>query len=258
MSNIDIKWIKLSVAMFDDEKIKLLEDMPDYRALQLIWIKLICLAGKINSHGYIFLAENIPYNNEQLATLFREPVNTIELALTLFTRMKMIEIDNNGVLINNFEKHQSLDKLAKIKDDTKKRVERFRAKSKELNQACNVTETLLLTQCNATDKIRLDKITLDKKGVRGAGDSSKLKLFTELYTSSICTDIPPLLMIELEKLADKYEYSWFEYAISESVKNNARNFKYVQAILENCSVKGFIPSSQVKEQPRKVIYKELK
>jgi DNA replication protein DnaD len=88
--------------------------------------------------------------------------------------------------------------------------------------------------------------------------NDKLTKITELYTSSICTDIPPLLMKELEKLADKYEYSWFEYAIGESVKNNARNFKYVQAILENCSIKGFIPSSQVKEQPRKVIYKELK
>jgi predicted phage replisome organizer len=155
----DVKWIKLSVSMFDDEKIKLLESMPDYRALQLIWVKLICLAGKGNTHGYIFLTENIPYSPEQLSNLFREPVKTIELALSVFERMNMISVDDNGsIMLINFEKHQDLDKLAALRENTRQRVERHRLKTKTLllPESCNVT----VTECNATEEKRRDKNTL--------------------------------------------------------------------------------------------------
>ena len=171
MSNSgEVKWIKLSVGMFDDEKIKLLESMPDYRALQLIWVKLICLAGRGNTHGYIFLTENLPYSPEQLACLFREPVKTIELALSVFERMNMITIDGNGIMLINFEKHQDLDKLAAIRENTRQRVERHRLKNKTLllTEASNVT----VTESNATEEIRGDKITTTLKG-----DESPLDFF---------------------------------------------------------------------------------
>ena len=42
----EIKWIKLSVDMFDDEKIKLLEKMPEGDTMIVIWCKLLTMAGK--------------------------------------------------------------------------------------------------------------------------------------------------------------------------------------------------------------------
>ena len=44
----DIKWIKITTDMFDDEKIKVIEAMPDRDAILIIWIKLLTLAGKVN------------------------------------------------------------------------------------------------------------------------------------------------------------------------------------------------------------------
>ncbi len=40
----DVKWIKLTTFMFDDEKIKLIESMPDADAVLVIWIKLLIQA----------------------------------------------------------------------------------------------------------------------------------------------------------------------------------------------------------------------
>ena len=56
----EVKWIKLLTEMFDDEKIKLIEAVPEADMILVIWIKLLTLAGKKNMNGYIFLTENIP------------------------------------------------------------------------------------------------------------------------------------------------------------------------------------------------------
>lgn len=148
-----VRWISISTNMFDDEKIKLLEQMPDYRALQLIWIKLICHAGKCNSRGYIFLAENIPYTNEQLSILFREPVKTIELSLLTFEKLGMIKLEDGKIWLTHFaEWNGHLLKLENYREKTKNRVKRYRER-KALPQAqnsSNVNGNVTVTECNDT------------------------------------------------------------------------------------------------------------
>jgi predicted phage replisome organizer len=152
-----VKWIKLSVSMFDDEKIRLIESMPDSDTVLTIWIKLLVLAGKTNATGYLYLSQNIPYTDEMLATIFNRPLNTVRYALETFKQFGMVEIDdNNFMYISNWEKHQTLDKAEKIKEQTKKRVAEHRERKKlelGLNQK-NVT--LHVTQSNATE-LELEK-----------------------------------------------------------------------------------------------------
>ncbi len=70
----EIKFVKLSTHMFDDEKIKLIEQMPEADTLLIIWVKLLAQAGKTNASGYIFLSENVPYTDEMLAAIFSRPL----------------------------------------------------------------------------------------------------------------------------------------------------------------------------------------
>ena len=42
----DVKWIKITTDIFDDEKILLIESLPDSYAIITVWFKLLCLAGK--------------------------------------------------------------------------------------------------------------------------------------------------------------------------------------------------------------------
>ena len=45
----DVKWIKITTDIFDDEKILLIESLPDAYSIITVWFKLLCLAGKHTS-----------------------------------------------------------------------------------------------------------------------------------------------------------------------------------------------------------------
>lgn len=156
----EVKWIKLTVDMFDDEKIKIIQSMPEGDALLIVWIKLLTLAGKTNDGGYIYISDGMPYTDEMLSVIINKPLNTIRLALDTFSKLGMIENDIKGIYLLNFEKHQSLDKLAEIREQTRKRVAKYRENRKALTSGneCNVTETLR----NATDIDIEEDIDIDK------------------------------------------------------------------------------------------------
>ena len=133
MSEVNVKWIKLSTTMFEDEKIRIIESMPEADTLLIIWVKLLAQAGKINASGYIFLNENIPYTEDMLATIFNRPLNTVRMALSTFQKFGMIHIDENHYInVVNWGKHQSLDKLEQIKEKDRLRKQKQRAKQKQL------------------------------------------------------------------------------------------------------------------------------
>ena len=185
----EVKWIKITTTMFDDEKIKIIESMPDADSILIIWIKLLTLAGKTNTNGFIFLAENIPYTDEMLSTLFNRPLNTVRLALETFKRFGMIDYDEQNFLhISNWDKHQNIDGLDKIREQTKKRVASYRKRQRQLPES-NVT----VTRGNATD-IELDiEEERDKEVIR-----VPYQKILNLYLS-ICISFPKVRALSKER-----------------------------------------------------------
>jgi predicted phage replisome organizer len=161
----EVKWIKIVTDVFDDEKILMIESMPEADSIIVIWFKLLCLAGKQNNSG-VFQLGQMPYTDEMFSTIFRRPLNTIRLALKTFEQFSMIEIINHTVTIPNWEKHQAIDKLDEIREQTRKRVAKHRDKQKLLTTS-NVTSNATVTHCNALDKKRLEE---DKKESRLEGE----------------------------------------------------------------------------------------
>lgn len=147
----EVKWIKIVTDIFDDEKMLLIDALPERDAIIVIWLKLLCLAGKQNNGGVFMISDKIAYTDEMLATIFRRPLNTVRLALQTFEQFGMIEIINNTITIPNWEKHQSLDKLSQAKEKNRARVEAYRERQKQLVK-CNAYSNVTVTQCNATDK----------------------------------------------------------------------------------------------------------
>lgn len=155
----DVKWIKLSTHMFEDEKIRLIETMPEADTILVIWIKLLSQAGKTNASGYIYLNENIPFTDEMLSTIFNRPLNTVRLALQTFEQFGMIEIsDKHFISISNWEKHQNIAGLERIREQTRQRVAKHREK-KQLS----VTENVTLR--NATEEELEEDKELEKKEI---------------------------------------------------------------------------------------------
>lgn len=111
----EIKWIKITTDIFDDEKILLIESLPDAYAIVTVWFKLLCLAGKQNNSG-VFMMGRIPYTDKMLATIFRMKETTVTMALQTFEQFGMIEIVDGVITIPNWGKHQSLDAYEKRKE----------------------------------------------------------------------------------------------------------------------------------------------
>ena len=154
---MDVKWIKICVDIFDDEKILLIESLPDADSIIVCWFKLLCLAGKQNNSGVLMVHE-IAYTDEMLATVFRRPVQTVRLALQTFEKLGMVEIINGAITIPNWGKHQNLEGIERVREQTRDRVSRYRERQKLLADS-NVTSNATVTEGNGTD-IEEDK---DKK-----------------------------------------------------------------------------------------------
>lgn len=142
--------------MFDDEKIRLIQSVPESDAILVIWIRLLVLAGKTNDDGLIYIQRNMPYSEEMLATLFGKNVNTVRLALTTLANFNMIDLTSDGLIaVTNWEKHQNVEGLEKIREQNRLRAKRHYDKQKNSNVS--------LTLSNATDIDKELDIDIDKE-----------------------------------------------------------------------------------------------
>ena len=128
----EVKWIKIATDIFDDEKILLIEGLPDAYAIITVWFKLLCLAGKKNNGGVFLMNDKIPYTDKMLATIFRMNESTVKFALNAFEQFKMIEIVEGIITIPNWNKHQTLDAYERKKERDRLYQEERRAKQRAL------------------------------------------------------------------------------------------------------------------------------
>ncbi|PCX66792.1 phage replisome organizer N-terminal domain-containing protein [Listeria monocytogenes] len=240
-----IQWIKLSVNMFDDEKIKLLEKMPEGNQMLIVWIRLLALAGKTNDKGRIYLNENVPYTEDMLATLFNRDVGIIRVTLHTLQGFGMIQKTENGLIeIENWEKHQNVDGMERVREQTRKRVEKHREAMRQNRIAsgdskgdkeCNVTSSVTVTQSNAID---IDK-ELDKD-ININNSDLNFKDFWEQNGFGM------MLPVEMEKLlawvddfAGNREIVMKALEVTSEQGANKRNYAYVNKILKNWENRGF-------------------
>lgn len=148
----EIRWIKLRIDMFDDEKIKIIQSMPEGDAILVIWIRIIALAGKCNAGGLVLVEDEFPYTDEMLSVIFGRPLATIRLALKTFEKFRMIESTEKGFYITNFNKHQNVEGMDKIREQNRIRKQRERAKKKALGLETSSQETNALPDAQAAEK----------------------------------------------------------------------------------------------------------
>ena len=133
----DVKWIKIVTNIFDDEKILLIESLPDSDAIIVIWFKLLCFAGKQNNKGVLMLNDKIAYTDEMLATIFRRKKSTVKMALQVFENFGMIEIVDGVITIPNWGKHQNMDRIEAKNAYMRNYMQNYREKQKALTYKAN-------------------------------------------------------------------------------------------------------------------------
>lgn len=142
-------WIKVTTAIWDDEKIKIIEAMPERDSIMVIWFKLLTQAGKCNEGGRLQLTDYIPLDAELMAGIFNRTQADVERALAVFKRFGMVECDDMEFpFLPNWHKHQNIDALEKLQDArekekeaNKRRVAEYRERQKAKRDG-NVTVTI--------------------------------------------------------------------------------------------------------------------
>ncbi|EJG4660749.1 phage replisome organizer N-terminal domain-containing protein [Enterococcus faecalis] len=208
----EISWIKLKTTMFDDEKIKLIQSMPEADAILVIWIRLLVLAGKTNDEGLIYIQRNMPYTEEMLATLFSKPVNVVRLALMTLQQFNMIDLNEDGLIaIENWDKHQNIEGMEKVHLKNAERVRKHRERKKqqalEDKNSGNVTCNVTVTDCNGTDidkEIDIDKDKKNRSKTSCKYSNEHLRL-AEKLKNNLINDFPSeMKKVKIEKWADVF------------------------------------------------------
>lgn len=270
----EIQWIKLSVNMFDDEKIKLIRTMPEGNNIVLFWIQLLCLAGKINDGGMVYFGQNLAYSDEMLSTILDIPINIVRSGLKTLDQFGMIEISDDGVIdITNWEKHQNIDGMAMIREQNRLRKKKYDLRKKvkalgynpddenvpkdinDLEAFIEKINNVPVTLRNATDKNREEKNREDKSKTTAVQSQAQsvlhfyqnnfgvLSNYIQSDLMQWCSDLSPELAIKAMQIAQE----------------NQKSYNYAKGIMQNWLTKGIktlddVAAEQKQFQNRKVPY----
>ena len=190
----DVKWIKITTDIFDDEKILLIESLPDAYAIITVWFKLLCLAGKQNNSG-VFMMGHIAYTDKMLATIFRMKEATVTMALQTFEQFGMVAIIDGVITIPNWGKHQNLDQLESKKEYMRNYMKDYREKQKALTvgkPSCKTNSKSNVSQADKEEDKEIEKKSdIEKKRKRESRKKQNdiFTLFDNLYPSYSLSEI---------------------------------------------------------------------
>jgi predicted phage replisome organizer len=231
----DVKWIKITTDVFDDEKILLIESLPEADSIIVIWFKLLCLAGKQNNSGVFLMGDKIAYTDKMLATIFRRKESTVQLALQTFEQFGMIELIDGVITIPNWGKHQSLDQMENRKEFMRNYMREYRAKQKALTckDNCKPNNKPNVRQADKEEDKEEDKdkdiiLLSDSDEPEKPTKKKSVKHKYGEYKNVLLTDD------ELQKL--KTEYSDYEERIerlSSYVASTGKSYKSHYATIRN-------------------------
>ena len=243
----EIKWIKITTDIFDDEKICLIDALPDHDAILVIWFKILALAGKHNRNGLLMMSDKVHYTDEMLATIFRRPLNTVRMALGIFEQFGMVEIIDGIIALPNWEKHQNIDGMEKIKQQTRNRVARHREKQKNLALGGNVTGNVTETESNATEEEE-NKIRKDKdKNITTTSSSENI---LELFQSEFRRLLSGFEIEEINHLTNENDSELVKEALRTAVNLGKPNVKYIGGILRNWQQNQVTTIEQVRQSEK--------
>lgn len=260
----DVKWIKITTDIFDDEKILLIESLPDAYAIITVWFKLLCLAGKQNNSG-VFMMGRIAYTDKMLATIFRMKEATVTMAIQTFEQFGMVEIIDGVITIPNWNKHQSLDAYEKKKERDRLYQAERRAAQKALvekssdSQATPSPDVAVSEEDKERDKEKEEE--RDKKSVRETTHT----IFKRLLPDYAFSDDLQAKMAEWITYKTERKESYREQGMKSllrQVENNAMKYgdQAVCNLIDECMASNWngiiFDRLQQKAQPSKQSFKK--
>lgn len=219
-------WVKLHTKMLDNPD---MAELPDY--LYRRWIELLMLAGRNDADGQLQPVK-------KMAFILHLPEVKLSEALTALSAVGVVHQETDGSWhITNWRKHQYSESVD--------RVRKYREKHKEIDENS-------ARYSNESERKNANSARVTSLSSTSTLISSDSSILFKLYESEIGT-ITKSMADVLGDAWDEYPHEWFPVAIAEAVRNNARKWAYIEAILKRWKVDGFqskngkgAPASKVK------------
>ena len=157
-----IEWIKISVDIFNNRKIKRILKEPDGNLMVFAWFRLLVIAAELNDGGRIYFCEEKEYTPEALADDIGLDEDIVRRALELFKQYNMIGED---LTILNWEKYQNVDAFERYKQNNRNRQKKFQESKKGKNNVISENTNVSITLDNVTEEKRIDKKRKEEKRV---------------------------------------------------------------------------------------------
>lgn len=138
---MEVTWIKLATGLFGDTKIKYLRQQKNGDSIALFWVGLLTLAGECNDKGMIYITPTVPYTYEGLAGGLGFPLPVVKKAIPLFVSLDMLEESEGFLCIVNWNEHQNVDGLEKVREQNRIRKQAQRQREKEADSKRDENET---------------------------------------------------------------------------------------------------------------------
>ena len=154
-------WLKLKRDFFKRHDIQIIEDLPNGKDYVLFYLKLLC--ESVDHEGNLRFSEEIPYNEQMLASLTHTNVDIVRSAVKLFSELRMLDIMDDGTYYMN-----QVEKM--IGSETywaqKKREQRERnLEASEIGQCPTLSTPSPKCPSKSKDKEEDKEIELDNKDI---------------------------------------------------------------------------------------------
>ena len=87
-------WLKLKRDFFKRHDIQIIENMPNGKDYILFYLKLLC--ESVDHDGNLRFSEQIPYDENMLATITNTNVDIVRSAIKIFTELHMMDVMDDG------------------------------------------------------------------------------------------------------------------------------------------------------------------
>lgn len=230
-----VPWIKMMVGMFDGMSFKKIKRAKiggeSYRdKLTAVWFELMDFAGKCNHGGAFISPAEIPFTDlSDIATMIDRDEEELKLCMAFYIKEGMIELSDDIYSLSNWGQYQNEDGLTKIREQTRKRVQKHREKkaltagSNDDVTPCNATCNVTVTPCNALDKDIDKELEEDIREYKENADNG--------------TPPPPETKTDFQQIVDLYHSICKSFPSVRSL-SDARK-KAIRARLKNYSLEDF-------------------
>ena len=143
-------WLKLQKDFFKRHDIRIIENMPNGKDYVIFYLKLLC---ESTSHeGLLRFNDEIPYNDEMLATITNTNIDVVRSAIKLFSELKMMELLDDGTLFM-----KQVAKMIGSETGSAKRVRKYRENQKALQCNTDALQSHLEIDIDKEKELKKDK-----------------------------------------------------------------------------------------------------